>query len=65
MVDDYADFVNISPEQIIPTHEVEKAKQKEEELEAQKQTMEPLKHECGVAIVRLLKPLEYYQENAL
>ena len=25
--------------------------------------MEPLKHECGVAIVRLLKPLEYYQQK--
>ena len=25
--------------------------------------MEPLKHECGVAMVRLLKPLEYYQEK--
>lgn len=25
--------------------------------------MEPLKHECGVAMVRLLKPLDYYQEN--
>lgn len=25
--------------------------------------MEPLKHECGVAIVRLLKPLDYYQEK--
>ena len=25
--------------------------------------MEPLKHECGVAVVRLLKPLEYYQEK--
>lgn len=25
--------------------------------------MEPLKHECGVAIIRLLKPLEYYQEK--
>ena len=25
--------------------------------------MEPLKHECGVAMIRLLKPLEYYQEN--
>ena len=23
--------------------------------------MEPLKHECGVAMIRLLKPLEYYQ----
>lgn len=25
--------------------------------------MEPLKHECGVAMVRLLKPLRYYQEK--
>lgn len=25
--------------------------------------MEPLKHECGVAMVRLLKPLEYYKEK--
>ncbi|MBR5660691.1 MAG: amidophosphoribosyltransferase [Bacteroidales bacterium] len=25
--------------------------------------MEELKHECGVALVRLLKPLEYYQEK--
>lgn len=25
--------------------------------------MEVLKHECGVAMVRLLKPLEYYQEK--
>ena len=23
--------------------------------------MEPLKHECGVAMIRLLKPLEYYR----
>lgn len=25
--------------------------------------MEPLKHECGVALIRLLKPLEYYQDK--
>lgn len=25
--------------------------------------MDPLKHECGVAMVRLLKPLEYYQKK--
>ena len=25
--------------------------------------MEPLKHECGVAMVRLLKPLDYYQKK--
>lgn len=25
--------------------------------------MEPLKHECGIAMIRLLKPLTYYQEK--
>ena len=25
--------------------------------------MEPLKHECGVAMIRLLKPLEHYQQK--
>ena len=25
--------------------------------------MDPLKHECGIALVRLLKPLSYYQEK--
>lgn len=25
--------------------------------------MEPLKHECGVALIRLLKPLEYYRQK--
>lgn len=25
--------------------------------------MEPLKHECGVAMIRLLKPLQYYEEK--
>ncbi len=25
--------------------------------------MEPIKHECGIALIRLLKPLEYYQEK--
>ena len=25
--------------------------------------MEPLKHECGIAMIRLLKPLEYYKKK--
>ena len=25
--------------------------------------MEPLKHECGVAMIRLLKPLSYYRQR--
>ena len=27
--------------------------------------MEELKHECGVAMIRLLKPLEYYEQTFL
>ena len=26
-------------------------------------SMEQLKHECGVAMIRLLKPLEYYEQK--
>ena len=25
--------------------------------------MEQLKHECGVAMIRLLRPLEYYEQK--
>lgn len=25
--------------------------------------MEQLKHECGIAMIRLLKPLEYYERS--
>ena len=24
---------------------------------------DPIKHECGIAVIRLLKPLKYYQEK--
>lgn len=25
--------------------------------------MEPLKHECGIAMIRLLKPLSYFKKS--
>lgn len=25
--------------------------------------MEPLKHECGIVMIRLRRPLEYYKRN--
>ena len=28
-----------------------------------KNTVEQLKHECGVAMIRLLKPMEYYEQK--
>ena len=43
IIDDYADFVNISPEQIVPTREVDKKKQKEEEQQSLVQTVEQMK----------------------
>lgn len=27
--------------------------------------MEQLKHECGIAMIRLLKPLEYYRKRSM
>ena len=27
--------------------------------------MEQIKHECGIALIRLLKPLNYYKEKYL
>ena len=43
IVDDYADFANISPEQIIPTRDVEKRKKHEEDAQNQKQMIEQVK----------------------
>ena len=43
IIDDYADFTNVSPEQIVPTEEVEKIKNKELEAENQKAVIEQLK----------------------
>ena len=43
IIDDYADYANISPEQIVPTNEVEKIKKQDDALEAQKQLIEQAK----------------------
>lgn len=43
IVDDYADYVNISPEQIVPDYEVEKIKQKLEEQESQEKAVNQMK----------------------
>ena len=40
IVDDYADFANISPEQIVPTRDLEKIKQQENSAEQQKEMIE-------------------------
>lgn len=43
IIDDYADFANISPEQIVPTKEIEKQKKKDEDTQNQKQMIEQVK----------------------
>jgi amidophosphoribosyltransferase len=35
----------------------------QQKLQITQYQMEDLKHECGVAMIRLLKPLEYYHQN--
>ena len=48
IIDDYADYANISPEQIISTEEFEKQKQKEAETQNQKQAIEQVKESSEI-----------------
>ena len=48
IIDDYADYANISPEQIISTEEFEKQKQKEAEAQNQKQAIEQVKESSEI-----------------
>ena len=50
MIDDYADYANISPEQLVPTLEVDKYRQKEEENKKQQTAIEQAKQ--GVEIIQ-------------
>ena len=63
MIDDYADFANISPEQIVPTKDVEKQKQKEEEAQAQQQAMEQAKE--GAEIIQNIAGTDSYGSDLL
>ncbi len=48
IIDDYADYANISPEQIVPTAQVEKMKQSEEEKENRKQAFDQVKESSEI-----------------
>lgn len=63
IIDDYADYANISPEQIVPTSEVEKIKQKEEERESQKQAMEQAKQ--GSEIIKNIAGTDAYGSDLI
>lgn len=58
IIDDYADFANISPEQIVPTQEVEKVKKKNEEAESQKQAVQQAKE--GSEIIKNIAGTDSY-----
>ena len=63
IVDDYADFANISPEQIVPTKELEKLKQKEEEQEQQKAMLDNIKE--GSEIISNIAGTDAYGSDLL
>ena len=63
IVDDYADFANISPEQIVPTKELEKLKQKEEEQEQQKAMLDNIK--VGSEIISNIAGTDAYGSDLL
>ena len=48
MIDDYADYANISTEQLVPTLEVEKYRQKEEENQRQQTAIEQAKQSVEI-----------------
>lgn len=63
IIDDYAEFANISPEQIVPTVEVEKQKQKDDEQEAQKQAIEQVKE--GSEIIKNIAGTDSYGSDLM
>ena len=63
MVDDYADFANISPEQIVPTREVEKQKQKEDEAASQNQLIQQAKE--GSEIIKNIAGVDSYGSDLM
>jgi len=63
IIDDYADFANISPEQIVPTQEVEKQKQKEEKAQEQVNAIENIKQ--GSEIIKNIAGTDAYGSDLL
>jgi hypothetical protein len=63
IIDDYADYANISPEQIVPTKEVEKLKKKEEESEKQQQAINQVKE--GSEIIKNIAGTDSYGSDLL
>lgn len=58
IVDDYAEYANISPEQIVPTYEAEKLKQKEMEAQNNNQLIQQVKQ--GSEIIKNIAGTDSY-----
>lgn len=63
IIDDYADFANISPEQLVATKEVEKQKHQEEEAEKQKSAIEQAKE--GSEIIKNIAGTDSYGSDLM
>ncbi len=63
IVDDYAEYANISPEQIVPTKEVEKKKEKEEESQSQQMLMQQMK--TGSEIIKNIGGTDSYGSDLM
>ncbi len=63
IVDDYAEYANISPEQIVPTKEVEKKKEKEEESQSQQNIIEQMK--TGSEIIKNIGGTDAYGSDLM
>ena len=63
IVDDYADFANISPEQVIPTQEVEKKKRAEEETQSQQTMLNQVKE--GSEIIKNIAGTDSYGNDLM
>ncbi len=63
IIDDYAEYANISPEQVIPTEDVEKKKKREEEAQSQKQALEQVKE--GAEIIKNLGGTDSYGSDLM
>ena len=63
IIDDYADFANISASQLVPTREVEKIKKRDEEAQTQKQQIEQLK--TGSEIIKNIAGTDSYGSDLM
>lgn len=63
IIDDYADFINISPEQLVQTKEVERKKQKDEEILKQQKVIEQAKQ--GSEIIKNIAGTDSYGSDLM